>query len=161
MRSCFFSSNIPFQLRLCSWQFMMHCWPHVDNELFFFLRWSPMLLTKAALNTRTTLTTQTTHPTLPFSDALHREWSTLFFSSTVTGLLHHRNTNRHFFLHDASNSPTNDGPRPTHSGPQGQCFLHRELSGRMVIVIEERAERRVRDDERKREKKIRETREKR
>ena len=39
------------------------------------------------------------------------------------------------FLHEASNSPTNEGPRPTHSGPQGKCFLTRELSGRGIIVI--------------------------
>ena len=39
------------------------------------------------------------------------------------------------FLHEASCSPTNEGPRPTHSGPQSKCFLHRELSGRVIIVI--------------------------
>ena len=40
-----------------------------------------------------------------------------------------------FFLHEASNSPANEGPKPAHSGPQGKCFRHRELSGRVIIVI--------------------------
>ena len=40
---------LPFQLRLCSWQFMINCWSHVDNEpspSLFFGRWSQMLLTQ-------------------------------------------------------------------------------------------------------------------
>ena len=39
------------------------------------------------------------------------------------------------FLHEASNSPDDEGPRPTDSGPQGKCFLHWELSGQVIIVI--------------------------
>ena len=39
------------------------------------------------------------------------------------------------FQHEASNSPTNEGPAPTHSGPQSKCFLHKELSGRVITVI--------------------------
>ena len=39
------------------------------------------------------------------------------------------------FLHEASNSPADGGPRPTHSGPQGECFLHTELSRQVIIVI--------------------------
>ena len=54
------------------------------------------------------------------------------------------------FLHQASNSPTNEGPRPTHSGPQGKWLLHRELSGRVIIVtVIGRDEQRERDRKKK------------
>ena len=35
-----FHRNIPFQLRMTSWRFMIHCCPHVDDGFSLFLSWA-------------------------------------------------------------------------------------------------------------------------
>ena len=85
-------------------------------------------------HTTTTLTTTTPHHT---THNRRRHSHSHSHSHTAT---HQHNTTQqvhldNLFLHEAGNSPTNEGPRPTHSGPQSKCFLHRELIGRVIIVI--------------------------
>ena len=39
------------------------------------------------------------------------------------------------FLHEASNSPTNEGPRPRTPALRVSVFLPKKLGGRVIIVI--------------------------